>query len=186
MVLPAGITKASGLEAALALLEPSPLNVVGIGDAENDHAFLRYCGCAVAVANALPLLKEIANFVTQEPGGAGVTTLAQHIASKDLAELSASLPRQKVELALDEAGEAIKISPCDGNLLIAGTSGSGKSTIATGLLERFLDGGFQFCVIDPEGDYAELDNPCHLATRSMNRACRKQLGFSASQMKTSF
>jgi adenylylsulfate kinase-like enzyme len=42
--------------------------------------------------------------------------------------------------------------------LIAGTSGSGKSTIATGLLERFLDGGFQFCVIDPEGDYAELDN----------------------------
>jgi Helicase HerA, central domain len=40
----------------------------------------------------------------------------------------------------------------------AGTSGSGKSTIATGLLERFLDGGFQFCVIDPEGDYAELDN----------------------------
>jgi hydroxymethylpyrimidine pyrophosphatase-like HAD family hydrolase len=55
MVLPAGVSKASGLEAALALLKLSPHNVAGIGDAENDHSFLRYCGCAVAVANALPL-----------------------------------------------------------------------------------------------------------------------------------
>jgi Helicase HerA, central domain len=41
-------------------------------------------------------------------------------------------------------------------------SGGGKSTVATGLLERFLDGGFQFCVIDPEGDYAELENTVSL------------------------
>ena len=72
MVLPAGTSKASGLEAALALLELSPHNVVGIGDAENDHAFLRLCGCGVAVANALPLLKENADFVTEMPRGAGV------------------------------------------------------------------------------------------------------------------
>ncbi|MGH6936161.1 MAG: HAD family hydrolase, partial [Methylocella sp.] len=52
MVLPAGTSKASGVEAALALLKLSPHNLVGIGDAENDHAFLRFCGCAVAVANA--------------------------------------------------------------------------------------------------------------------------------------
>ena len=37
-------------------------------------------------------------------------------------------------------------------------SGGGKSTVATGLLERFLERGFQFCVIDPEGDYAEFEN----------------------------
>src|ERR1700730_9699583 len=49
-----------------------------------------------------------------------------------------------------------------GTLLIAGMSGGGKSTVATGLLERFLDGGFQFCVIDPEGDYAELENTVSL------------------------
>jgi len=41
-------------------------------------------------------------------------------------------------------------------------SGGGKSTVATGLLERFLDGGFQFCVIDPEGDYAERENTVSL------------------------
>ena len=54
MVLPAGINKATGLQAALAELGLSPRNVVGVGDAENDQAFLRICGCAVAVANALP------------------------------------------------------------------------------------------------------------------------------------
>jgi Helicase HerA, central domain len=37
-------------------------------------------------------------------------------------------------------------------------SGGGKSTVAAGLLERFSERGFQFCVIDPEGDYAELDS----------------------------
>ncbi len=72
MVLPAGINKASGLAAALARLRLSPLNVVGIGDAENDHAFLRACGCAVAVANALPMVKEDADLVASMPRGAGV------------------------------------------------------------------------------------------------------------------
>src|SRR3984893_106906 len=162
MVLPAGIGKATGLEAALALLKLSPHNVVGIGDAENDHAFLRFCGCAVAVANALPMLKESADFITEEPRGAGVAALARRMNADDLAGLSEGLSRQAVELALDEAGAPIEISPRGGSLLIAGMSGGGKSTVATGLLERFLEGGFQFCVIDPEGDYAELENTVSL------------------------
>jgi hydroxymethylpyrimidine pyrophosphatase-like HAD family hydrolase len=162
MVLPAGVSKASGLEAALALLELSPHNVVGIGDAENDHAFLRFCGCAVAVANALPMLKESADFVTEEPRGTGVASLVRRMIADDLAGLTQELPRQAIELALDETGAPIGISPRGGTLLIAGMSGGGKSTVATGLLERFLDGGFQFCVIDPEGDYAELENTVSL------------------------
>jgi hydroxymethylpyrimidine pyrophosphatase-like HAD family hydrolase len=47
------------LRAALDDLSLSPHNVVGIGDAENDHAFLTMCECGVAVDNALPLLKEV-------------------------------------------------------------------------------------------------------------------------------
>jgi haloacid dehalogenase-like hydrolase len=70
MVLSAGVNKASGLVTALARLKLSPLNVVGIGDGENDHAFLRACGCAVAVANALPMVKADADIVTSEPRGA--------------------------------------------------------------------------------------------------------------------
>jgi len=64
MAPPAGVSKASGLSAALARLRLSPFNVVRIGDAENDHAFLRACGCAVAVANALPIVKRDADIVT--------------------------------------------------------------------------------------------------------------------------
>ena len=49
MVLPPGVNKASGLKAALADLGIVSHKVVGVGDAENDHAFLRLCGCAAAV-----------------------------------------------------------------------------------------------------------------------------------------
>ena len=40
MILPSGVNKATGLAAALAELGLSPHNAVGVGDAENDHAFL--------------------------------------------------------------------------------------------------------------------------------------------------
>ncbi len=69
MVLPPGINKATGLRAALKDLKLSPHNVVGIGDAENDSAFLNLSGCAVAVANALPSIKEIADIVTNGARG---------------------------------------------------------------------------------------------------------------------
>jgi hydroxymethylpyrimidine pyrophosphatase-like HAD family hydrolase len=52
MVLPSGVNKASGLLEALRDLALSEHNVVGVGDAENDHAFLSVCECSVAVADA--------------------------------------------------------------------------------------------------------------------------------------
>jgi polyphosphate glucokinase len=41
MVLPSGINKASGLQAALELFGVSASSVIGVGDAENDHAEMR-------------------------------------------------------------------------------------------------------------------------------------------------
>src|SRR5262249_34549137 len=38
-----------------------------------------------------------------------------------------------------------------------GTSGGGKSTLATALLEQLAGRGYQFCIVDPEGDYRELE-----------------------------
>jgi hypothetical protein len=75
MILPSGVNKATGLTAALNELGLSPDNTVGVGDAENDHAFLSLCACGVAVANALPMLKERADFVTAGARGAGVVEL---------------------------------------------------------------------------------------------------------------
>lgn len=87
MVLPAGVNKASGLKAALKELGVKPERVVGIGDAENDHAFLDLCGCGVAVANALPAVKDRAHFVTRFTHGAGVTELIEHWLAHGLHDL---------------------------------------------------------------------------------------------------
>jgi len=83
MVLPPGVNKASGLLAALEELDMSAHNVVGVGDAENDHAFLQACGCAVAVANALPMLKSRADIVTGGARGAGVVEIMNRICKCD-------------------------------------------------------------------------------------------------------
>ena len=65
MVFPTGVNKATGLKAALKEMGLSPHNVIGVGDAENDHAFMELCERSVAVANALPVLKEKADLVTR-------------------------------------------------------------------------------------------------------------------------
>jgi hydroxymethylpyrimidine pyrophosphatase-like HAD family hydrolase len=75
MILPSGVNKASGLASALRELAISPQHVVGIGDAENDYDFLHSCGYAMAVANALPSLKERADMITCQENGAGVVEL---------------------------------------------------------------------------------------------------------------
>jgi hydroxymethylpyrimidine pyrophosphatase-like HAD family hydrolase len=88
MILPSGVNKASGLKAALREQQRLPERTVAIGDAENDHAFLKYCGCAVAVSNALPSLKEIAHFVTTASHGAGVEETIDRLIATDLAEIA--------------------------------------------------------------------------------------------------
>jgi hypothetical protein len=90
MVLPSGVTKATGLTHALEELGIAPGQVVGVGDAENDHAFLRLCGVSVAVSNALPSLIEAVDLVTAGARGAGVTELIDALLADDLAGVTPS------------------------------------------------------------------------------------------------
>ena len=83
MVLPHGINKGTGFSAALADLGLPPESVMGIGDAENDHAFLKMCGLSVAVANAIPELKNEVQLVTKGERGAGVVEAIQYLLSTD-------------------------------------------------------------------------------------------------------
>jgi hydroxymethylpyrimidine pyrophosphatase-like HAD family hydrolase len=156
MLLPSGVNKATGLKAALRDIKLSPHNVVGIGDAENDHAFLALCECAVAVSNALPTLKERADFVTAGENGDGVIELIEELVHSDLAAREPRLTRHHIVLGFRDSAE-VKISPYSKNLLFAGSSGGGKSTLATGFLERLMDAQYQFCVVDPEGDYGSFE-----------------------------
>jgi HAD superfamily hydrolase (TIGR01484 family) len=84
MVLPASVTKATGLRAALEELGVSAKDVVGIGDAENDEAFLAMCGLGVAVANALDSLKAHADYITSGENGAGVRQIIDSLIAEDL------------------------------------------------------------------------------------------------------
>ena len=84
MVLPPGVTKATGLAAALADLDVPTDRCVGVGDAENDLDLLRACGLGVAVANAIPAVKSMAGWVTTADRGAGVAELIDRMLADDL------------------------------------------------------------------------------------------------------
>jgi HAD superfamily hydrolase (TIGR01484 family) len=83
MILPTGVNKMTGLSAALAVWEVPEKEVVGVGDAENDHAFLKRCGLSAAVANALPAVKETAALTMKASHGAGVVELIEMILTSD-------------------------------------------------------------------------------------------------------
>ena len=157
MVLPSGVNKATGLEACLRDMGLSAHNVVAVGDAENDHAFLGASEAAVAVSNALTTLKERADWTTSADHGRGVTQLVRRLLEDDLAGLEPQLTRHHILLGEDDDGEEVRLNPYGMNVLVAGTSGGGKSTLTTGLLERLADARYQFVIVDPEGDYDELE-----------------------------
>jgi HAD superfamily hydrolase (TIGR01484 family) len=154
MVLPGNINKAWGLKRALKPLCLSAHNVVGIGDAENDQAFLSACGCAVAVANALPSVKANADLVVADHG-TGVVELTRLLIRTDLRSMDGKIPRRRPVVGVKDDGSQMCLSPFE-TMLVTGSSGAGKSTVITALLEQIRDLGFQFCVVDPEGDYSEF------------------------------
>src|SRR5262252_6641705 len=127
MVLPSGLNKATGLEAALLELGLSPHNCVGVGDAENDHAFMRLCECSVAVANALPLIRDRSDWVTPTRNGDGVAELIDRLVDDDLASLESQLSRHAIPIGLRGEDEEIRLEPYGRAVLVAGASGSGKS-----------------------------------------------------------
>jgi len=96
MVLPSGVNKGTGLMAALVEIGLSPRNVVGVGDAENDHAFLALCECSVAVANGLPLLKDRVDVVTKGARGDGVRELIDELLEDDLRRYESRLTRHDI------------------------------------------------------------------------------------------
>lgn len=157
MVLPPGITKASGLRAALQELQLSPHNVVGVGDSENDHALFQESELAVAVGNAVPTIREAADLVTKGENGIGTTQLLSRLIADDLASSADRMTRHHILLGWDTEGGSVAMSPVGDNLLIAGSSSSGKSTFAQGIVERLTEQGYQVCIIDPEGDYESFD-----------------------------
>jgi HAD superfamily hydrolase (TIGR01484 family) len=157
MVLPSGINKGTGLQVALEELGVSRHNVVGVGDAENDHAFLGTVECGVAVGNALESLKDRADFVTKASHGAGVEELVDLMLSEDLQSVAPRLIRHQILLGRTEDGEEFRLEPYGSRIAIVGPSGGGKSTTVSAIVERLIEQEYQVCIIDPEGDYDDSE-----------------------------
>ena len=108
MILPTGVNKATGLAVALEELGISARKTIAVGDAENDHAFLNASGLAVAVANALPALRESADLVTAGTHGAGVCELIDYLLRDQLPQgaLAAAERRWAQSVAIRPAAAA--------------------------------------------------------------------------------
>lgn len=156
MVLPAGVSKASGLIAALDQLGIAAKNIVGVGDAENDHSFLAVAGCSAAVSNALDSLKTGVDIRLERDHGAGVAELADRIMAEDAA-LAPDF-KHGIVIGTDRDDQPATLTAACGHVLLLGPSGSGKSTLATAMTERMVEQELSFCVVDPEGDYYELQH----------------------------
>jgi len=154
MVLPAGVSKGSGLRHGLAYLGISPHSTLGVGDAENDIALLETCELGVAVGDAVDSLKARADVVLSEPNGEGILSLLRGPLLRGGVRIE---PRRwQVSLGRTPEGVPVEIPASQIDLLIAGGSGSGKSFAAGLIAEQLVEFGYAVCVFDPEGDHAPL------------------------------
>jgi hydroxymethylpyrimidine pyrophosphatase-like HAD family hydrolase len=151
MVLPSGVNKASGLELALADLGLSRHEVVGVGDGENDHAFLAHCQLSVAVADAVPSLAEAADVVTRGGAGDGVVELIGAMLSDDPALLTPRRARHRIALGRRGDGTPLTIGAGEGAILCVGDSESARAALLANVTARLADDAYQSCVIDATG-----------------------------------
>ena len=152
MVLPPGINKATGLRRVLFEMGLSTHNAVGVGDAENDHAFLKECEFSAATANALPALKTAVDLVLTRDHGSGVVELIDHIIDNDLSSFPQLTGNRRLLVGTCENQE-VCLPSFGGPVLICGPSGSGKSTLANRVVDAVMENECQFCLVDPEGDF---------------------------------
>lgn len=155
MVLPPGINKAFGLQAALDYLQISAHNTVAIGDAENDQAMFRIAECSAAVANSLDSIKKEATIVTTGDHGSGVSELISSLIKNDLSFAAPLIKKGKLLIGKRE-DEEFFLDAYRNGILIAGTSGGGKTTLTTTFIEALVETNYQFCLVDPEGDYTDF------------------------------
>ena len=156
MALAQGVSKATGLSAALETLRKSSRNAVAVGDADNDHELLRFAEVGAAVEWGSPSLRAAADIVI---GGTGPVAVADFIRRVAATGRLPAIPRARRRLILGNTqdGREFSLAVRGRNVLIMGETNSGKSWLAGLLCERLILHGYSLCVIDPEGDYRTLD-----------------------------
>lgn len=160
MLLPSEVNKGTAIRRALDELELSERNLIAFGDAENDHPMLQLAEIAVAAHDAVPGIAAAADVHLTVPNGAG---LARYIFELlDNKATAPTPPRQDLLIGYDAEKAPVRIAASGINMLISGDPRSGKSWLTGLLVELLLDGGYRLCLIDPEGNYANVEDRPHV------------------------
>jgi hydroxymethylpyrimidine pyrophosphatase-like HAD family hydrolase len=156
LVLPDGISKATGLREVFDDLRLSAHNAIAIGKSEADLRMLELCERGVAVSWGSHVLKAAADDVIE---GTGPDAVAAYITRAVLSPAIPASPRpqRRALLGRTAGGDEIGAALAGGNLLVAGDPKSGKSWVTGLLCEQLALQKYCVCVLDPEGDYTGLE-----------------------------
>src|SRR5262249_7099525 len=125
----------------------------------------------------LPAVQDRADLVTQSGHGAGVAELIEQLVGTDLVRHEFRLGRHFLEIGHDADGLAVRVPPYGRNLLIAAPPSGGKSTTAATFLERLAAHRYQFCLIDPEGDFEHFPGTVTLGAAKRGPSVEESLKF---------
>ena len=154
MVLPSGVSKGTGLIAALEELSLSAHNTIAVGDAENDLALFEAAELGVAVSNAVASLKQHADLILDLADGEGVAALLEGPVVRGLHPVRPT--RRRLEIGRFHDGTPTTVPGAQANILVCGESGAGKSHMAGLLIEQWVTAGYSVLVLDAEGDHIGL------------------------------
>lgn len=156
MLLPAGVSKGTGVQSALRFLGLSFHDVLAFGDAENDLPFFEACGWCACPADGMPVVKERADWIFPGENGAAVAAAVVGPVLQGLLPVQSSA-RHRIALGwAAETSGPVTIPARGVNVLVHGDPLSGKSWLAGALVDRLVAARYAVCVIDPEGDYQVL------------------------------
>lgn len=156
MLLPQGISKATGLRETLNTLRLSLHNCIAIGDAENDFQLLEAAEIGVAAGWGSASLRAIADVVVPGTGPSALAAYIREIITSS--RLPATRKARHHVLLGHTAGDQPLELPVTGRIiLVAGDPRSGKSWVTGLFCEQLILQGYCLCIIDPEGDYGPLE-----------------------------
>ncbi|SDP45994.1 hypothetical protein SAMN04515671_4328 [Nakamurella panacisegetis] len=156
MIVPSGISKGTGLLAALNLLGLSPHNCLAVGDAENDHSMFDLAELAAAPTNAIPAVLHHADLTLEAADGAGVAELLAGPVIRG--ERRPTSRRRQMRIGTFPDGTPVRLPTSPSTMVIAGGSGRGKSYLAGVVAEQLISGGYHVLLIDPEGEQSALED----------------------------
>ncbi|MGA9676795.1 MAG: type IV secretory system conjugative DNA transfer family protein [Mycobacterium sp.] len=108
----------------------------------------------VAVADAIPSVRQHADLVHDDPDGDGVVDLLTGPYLSGARRWCP--PRRWVNVGTFEDGTPTQIPGSQGRILVVGPAGAGKSYLVGLMAEQWILAGYSVLVIDPEGDHVEL------------------------------